>query len=722
MEKIITIQDTIDMFHNLNRSVNLAIFQIERLSSTIQALNDQAARKADAFNQPRDGRNNESDQFKKLNAANTSLTPVNQPAPKKIIKQDNFNTMIANYTKISNHLKLIKVDITNNIIQQNIFNNTVQDGVKNIDSLGKRLLNLTSTYINLNSVKKFFGDSLKAANEQIRAEERLQAVMRNTPGMTQDGIDHVKNKAYELQGSTSIKASTGIAGQSQLAEYVYDPTNLEKMTQAMYDLAAETYGAKVNQEQMIQTASFLGKAMSGDKFALAWNGFKAEAVFTTAEQELLRTGTEAERTALVIKMVESSLSGMAQNMAQTFEGRVESLKNAWSGIMEKIGYGVLPIFTQFVAFIQTNMPLIENVILNVFSNVIQIMQQVLQAAIGTVSFFINNWTWIEPIIWGLVAAMGTYLIVNKGFLLVTQAISVALRVAAVAQQFFNMVMAMNPILLVIMLVIALITTLYRLWQTNDAFAAGFLRAWNGILNFFDQVAIFFVSVWMGIINGFNTAKINIMVGFQKMLDFLVDRLNGFIDLLNNIPGVSIDAVSRFDLSPQIADARAKAGADKKEGQDIVRNMQDKAAKKANERDQGVQNLLKDRAAKRDADKADRDKMFQKPPVNNPLPKGPWNVGDNRLNFPDNNNTMPANINKVNEVGRIGETVDISNEDLKVMRDLAEMKAIQNFVTLTPTVQVTTGDIKSTNDVDSIIRKIEEAMKTEIKSAAQGAYA
>ncbi len=80
-------------------------------------------------------------------------------------------------------------------------------------------------------------------------------------------------------------------------------------------------------------------------------------------------------------------------------------------------------------------------------------------------------------------------------------------------------MAMNPILLVIMLVIALITTLYRLWQTNDAFAAGFLRAWNGILNFFDQVAIFFVSVWMGIINGFNTAKINIMVGFQKNAGF-----------------------------------------------------------------------------------------------------------------------------------------------------------------------------------------------------------
>ncbi|SDT26049.1 hypothetical protein SAMN05444162_3591 [Paenibacillaceae bacterium GAS479] len=81
----------------------------------------------------------------------------------------------------------------------------------------------------------------------------------------------------------------------------------------------------------------------------------------------------------------------------------------------------------------------------------------------------------------------------------------------------------------------------------------------------------------------------------------------------------------------------------------------------------------------------------------------------------------GNIDKVGEVGSIGEEVDIGSEDLKVMRDLAEMKAIQNFVTLTPTVQVTTGPVSSQVDVDDVVRKITGTMKQEIESSAQGVY-
>ena len=79
------------------------------------------------------------------------------------------------------------------------------------------------------------------------------------------------------------------------------------------------------------------------------------------------------------------------------------------------------------------------------------------------------------------------------------------------------------------------------------------------------------------------------------------------------------------------------------------------------------------------------------------------------------------IGKVNEVGRIGDTVDISSEDLKMMRELAEMNAIQNFVTLTPTVNVQTGDIRNGYDVDTIIRRIEQSLTEQIASSAQGVY-
>ncbi|MDQ0175981.1 tape measure protein [Bacillus chungangensis] len=80
-----------------------------------------------------------------------------------------------------------------------------------------------------------------------------------------------------------------------------------------------------------------------------------------------------------------------------------------------------------------------------------------------------------------------------------------------------------------------------------------------------------------------------------------------------------------------------------------------------------------------------------------------------------------NIGKVDRVGKIDDTVDISSEDLKVMRDLAEMKSIQNFVTLTPTVEVNTGDINNGYDIDTIIRRIEKSLEEEIASAAKGVY-
>lgn len=101
------------------------------------------------------------------------------------------------------------------------------------------------------------------------------------------------------------------------------------------------------------------------------------------------------------------------------------------------------------------------------------------------------------------------------------------------------------------------------------------------------------------------------------------------------------------------------------------------------------------------------------------------LGLNAFNRPDINSsafdmTIP-NINKVGEVGKIRDTVDISSEDLKMMRELAEMKAIQNFVTLTPTVQVTTGPISKEVDVDTVIARIERALTEQIASSARGVY-
>ncbi|MDP4110177.1 MAG: hypothetical protein Q8878_09150, partial [Bacillota bacterium] len=61
---------------------------------------------------------------------------------------------------------------------------------------------------------------------------------------------------------------------------------------------------------------------------------------------------------------------------------------------------------------------------------------------------------------------------------------------------------------------------------------------------------------------------------------------------------------------------------------------------------------------------------------------------------------------------IEDGADISAEDLKTMRGLAETKSVQNFIKLTPMVTVTTGDIRSETGVDGLVSKIERALSME----------
>ncbi len=88
------------------------------------------------------------------------------------------------------------------------------------------------------------------------------------------------------------------------------------------------------------------------------------------------------------------------------------------------------------------------------------------------------------------------------------------------------------------------------------------------------------------------------------------------------------------------------------------------------------------------------------------------------------NTDPGDIGNVDRVGSVGsidEDVNIADEDLKFLRDVAEMRYVQNFVTLTPTVAVD-AKISEKVDVDEVVDKIERRLETEFEAAAEGVYA
>lgn len=347
---------------------------------------------------------------------------------------------------------------------------------------------------------------------------------------------------------------------------------------------------------------------------------------------------------------------------------------------------------------------------------------------------IENWSWISPVVWGIVAALSAYWLMTTG-------LSTALKIAEFAQNALNNVMKANPFVLVATLLIGIITALIALWNTNDAFAAGFMRAWNGILNFFDQIPIFFTWVGNGIADAFDWAKVETLKIVDSMANGVVDRINSLIDKLNKIPGVSLNALENLNLA---GSAAAEAEAARQARSAKLADMRQGAAEKAAEREAQVQKFLDDRQSKRAKEEAEKaaqqaaqkaaEEAARKAADEAAKNRGAGGAPGASPGIPSRVTTpkLPtigvggkdkdiAKVGKVGQVDKIKDKVDISSEDLKMMRELAEMKNIQNFVSLQPSINFGDTHVRKESDLNTLVAKITEKLEQDIATSVDAAY-
>ncbi|MDR9857816.1 phage tail tape measure protein [Paenibacillus sp. VCA1] len=331
----------------------------------------------------------------------------------------------------------------------------------------------------------------------------------------------------------------------------------------------------------------------------------------------------------------------------------------------------------------------------------------------------NNWSWIEPIIWGIVGALGAYL-------LLTQGMTVALWLANAAQAALNAIMNANPFVLIATLIIGVITALVTLWNTNDAFAAGLLRVWNGILNFFDQIPIFFTWVGNGIADAFDWAKVQSLKIVEQLANGVIDQINWVITQLNKIPGVSLETFDHLEIS---ASAAAEAEAARQSRAAKLEGMKQNAVQKAAEREAKVQEFIKDRQDKRAKKEAEKAAQKNSKSAASGAAKAATKANiPGRVSTPkmptigvDDKDKNVAKVGKVGQVDKVKGKVDISSEDLKMMRELAEMKNIQNFVTIKPSVNFGDTHVRHESDIDTIVAHITEKLEQDIASSADAVY-
>lgn len=334
----------------------------------------------------------------------------------------------------------------------------------------------------------------------------------------------------------------------------------------------------------------------------------------------------------------------------------------------------------------------KNIALEAFTPVLALIGQGAQ-------WIYDNWSMIAPVFWGLAAAALGY------------AVALGIQTAATwiangaAQAFFTTLLT-NPLFWIALAIGVVVAAIYKWVQSVGGLKVAWLICVNFVMNLWNRLQLAFYTASVNIQNFMGDMKAGVLTILQNMVNGAIDIINGFINTLNKIPGVSIDAIEKvtFGTTAQMENDAAKQA----RAADLAA-YQDQINSQIAERDSALS------AMKAEARAATAQREAEIAAAGNGSTEPDWSAYAN---------TDPGDIGNVDRVGSVGsidEDVNIADEDLKFLRDVAEMRYVQNFVTLTPTVAVD-AKISEKVDVDEVVDKIERRLETEFEAAAEGVYA
>lgn len=428
-----------------------------------------------------------------------------------VLSEGNFFT---NVKRASSGLNSLKKNFDKNSSSMKKHTSVLDSTGNSLASLAKKVAGVAAAYVSISSVTNFMKECVSAADVQAAAEKRLETTIMNVKGATLEGVAAIKNYAAELQGVTTVGDEVTIQGASQLATFQLQSDTIKTLLPSLQDLAVAQYGTAVSGDQMQQMANLMGKVMSGNVSSLSRYGV----VMNDTQKKILKTGSESQKAAMLVEVLGQNFGGLAQAMANTPAGRVQQLKNAWSDMQEVIGAKLYPIITNVLTYLTDKIPSIQSAIGGAVDSVIPILSTVWEGikqgaktAGDMISLVKDNWSWLAPVIGGVVGAIVAY--------------KTAVAIATGVQWAMNAAMTANPVGIIVVAIGALIGGLVVLYNkcegfrnvVNAAFGAISTAAkyvWENIKIVWSAVSPFFTKIWEGIKAAVSVLKVHLIGMFK----------------------------------------------------------------------------------------------------------------------------------------------------------------------------------------------------------------
>ena len=705
------------------------------------------------------------------NQANAELEQLRGQLNNAIQAQNELNDAMQNmdvsaantaYLQLSQTVGNTERYIRDNVDEQGRFNQEIASGTQQANELTNTIKRAVAAYVSIQSV----GKALDISDELTQTTSRLD-MMNDGIQTTAELVNMVYAAAQDARGSFSQMADV-VARFGNNAKDAFSSSEevvaFADLIQKQMTIAGASTQEAANAE--LQLSQALGSGvLRGDElnsiFEQAPNLIQNIADYLDVPIGKIREmAADGELSADVVKAaifsaaddINSKFNEMPMTWGQMWQSMQNTALIAFQPVLQRLNdLANSEAFQTFVQNAVEAMATLANIVLNIFE------------LVGTVGGFIaDNWSVISPIIYGVIGALAVYaayLGIVKGIEIASAAAtaihSVAMSAkigvmaaltgqtmaATAAQMGYNGALYACPVVWIIMLLIALIAIIFAVCNAiakmtgiaNSGFGV-ITGGVNVVIQFFKNLGLTVANIALGIGNAiaalasnmmtaFHNAICNVQSWFYNLLSTACSVIENIAAALNKLPFVSFDYSGISSAADDYAAKASEAAGNKEDYTSISDAFNEGFTTFDAFQDGWASDAFNAGAAWGDG-VADKVSNFSLSDVfgQTDIP----NVGDYTSGFNDAiaNSGIGDGVGSIDDnTGKIKDSLDVTEEDLKYLRDIAEQEAINRFTTAEINVDMSgmQNTVNSGDDIDGFMTKLTDSVNEAVDNMTEGVH-
>lgn len=640
-------------------------------------------------------------------------------------------------------------DISGNAGEQSRFNQLLREGADEAGNLMSSIGDIAKEYMNLENVKKVLDLSDQMSQTKARlgmmdaAFQETGNGFGSTDGLTEAVYKSAQNSRGSFGDMAEIVASFGnnsgdVFGSS--AEVVGFTNLLQKQ------MVVAGASAPESSEAMLQLSQSFGSGELGSIFEQVPELMQNIADYMGLPLSSVRQmASERQISADILKSAvfaaSDEINAKFEQMPMTWEQVMQSIQNAalisFQPVLEWINELINSEgFQNFANNAMVAIGIVGQAIMWIFDTI---------GMVGTV--LAENWSWISPIIYGVVAALALYAIY--------QGISAAaMAILTAAQWAWNAAMSASPITWIIILIIAFIALIFSVCNAiakmtgiaNSGFGV-ITGGINVVIQFFKNLGLSIANIALGIGYAIAALATNIKAAFHnaicsaqamfwKLLSTALTVIAGICENLNKLPFVQIDYSGLTSKAAEYA-AKAREAEGNKKDYTSISDAFNRGMSTFNTFEDGwAENAFNAGASWGDDIAAKVSGFFNSGDdsgIGN-FPQGGQDyglgggAGDSGIGGGTGGGLaggIPGGIDGSNTAGNVEDiknSVSVGEEDLKYLRDLAEQEIVNRFTVAEISIDQTNNNkISSKMDLDGVVTGLTNAVNEAVGVITEGVH-